>query len=174
MEKNNISTLQSVTDRGTTTTNVVYFSNSTETTGTGTGAVIIEGGISVGKRIKGESLRIEDAVFDSTKTTVNSVSATVIDEYLLSEYIASKYLVQIDEGTTTSTARFQMIEILVMAANTGTAFITSYGSVNNEGPLGQFNALVENVGGEDTVKLYFTANDTVPKTIKVLRTAMTV
>lgn len=173
-EINNISTLQSVTTRGATTTNVVYFSNTTETTGTGTGAVIIDGGISVGKRIKGESLRIEDAVFDSTKTTVNSVSATVIDEYNLNEYRSSKYLVQIDEGTTTSTARFQMIEILVLASNTGTAFITQYGSVYNNGTLGSFTAFVENVGGQDKVKLYFTANDTVPKTLKVLRTAMSV
>lgn len=173
-EINDISTLQSVTNRGSTTTNVVYFNNTTETTATGTGAVIISGGISVAKRIKGESLRIEDTVFDSTLSTSNSVSATLIDTYSLAEYRASKYLVQIDEGTTTSTARFQMIELLVLASNTGTAFITLYGSVYSHLPLGTFNALVENVGGQDTVKVYYTAIDTVPKTIKVLRTAMSV
>lgn len=173
-EINNISTLQSVTARGATTTNVVYFNNDTEASATGVGSVVVAGGISVAKRIKSESLRIEDTVFDSTVSTSTTVSATLIDVYSLADYRASKYLVQIDEGTTTSTARFQMIELLVLASNTGTAFMTQYASVYSHLPLGSFNSLVENVGGQDTVKVYFTAIDTVPKTIKVLRTAMTV
>ncbi len=170
---NNTSTLQSVTGRGNSTTNIVSFLNSTESTSTNTGGVIVVGGLGVGKRINSESIQIEDTVFDSTKTTVNSTGQYLVDTYSLNDYRSSKYFIQIDEGTD-PTARFQALEIMLLATNTGTAVATEYGIISSNGTLGSFSKDVTNTGGEWKVNLYFTPNDTVPKTIKVLRTAMTV
>jgi len=170
---NNISTLHSVTGRGNSTTNYISFLNDAESISTDSGAVTVLGGLGVGKRINSESLQIADTVFDSTKTTVDTVAQYLIDSYSLNNYRSSKYFIQIDEGTT-STARFQCMEIMLVASNTGTAFATEYGIISSNGTLGSFSKDVTNVGGDWVVNLYFTPNDTVPKTIKVLRTAMTV
>ena len=92
---------------------------------------------------------------------------------MLSKYRSAKYLIQIDEGTT-STARSHAIEIMLTANNTGTAFATPYGEITSNGPLGVFSKDVTSSLGDTYVNLYFTPIDTVPKTVKVLRTAMTV
>lgn len=170
---NNISTLETVTGRGNSTTNIVNFLNSTESTSTNTGGVVVIGGLGVGKRINSESIQIADTVFDSTKTTVNNTVQYLVDTYSLSDYRSAKYLVQIDEGTT-STARFQSVEIMLTASNTGTAFATEYGIITSNGSLGAFSKDVTVVGSEYMVNLYFTPIDSIAKTIKVLRTAMTV
>ena len=173
LQFNNISTFQSVTGRGNSTTNVINFLNPTESTSTNTGAVLISGGLGVGKRITSESIQIADTVFDSTKTTVNTTAQYLVDSYSLSNYRSSKYLIQIDEGTT-STARFQSLEMMLLATNTGTAKATEYGIVTTDGSLGSFSKDVTGVGDQWIVNLYFTPIDNIPKTIKVLRTAMTV
>jgi hypothetical protein len=173
LQFNNISTLQSVTGRGNSTTNIVKFLNTTESTSTNTGGVVLLGGLGVGKRINSESIQIADTVFDSTKTTVNNTIQYLIDTYSLNDYRSSKYLIQIDEGTT-STARFQAVEILLVANNVGGVFATEYGLVKSSIELGNFTKDITVVGGESMVNLYFTPIDSVTKTIKVLRTAMTV
>lgn len=163
----NISTLQSVTDRGATTTNVINITNATESTSTLTGAMVITGGIGVGKRITCESIRITDSVFDSTQSTVNDTSLVIVDKYDISQYRAAKYLIQIDDGTGTN-AKFHMTEISIIASNTGTVTLTEYGTVTTEGTLGVFTANV--VSGEAT--LYFQPDEISNKVIYALRTAI--
>ena len=170
---NDIATLQTVTGRGNSTTNIITFLNPTESTSTDTGGVVLLGGLGVAKRINSESIQIADTVFDSTKTTVNTTGQYLVDTYSLNDYRSSKYFIQIDEGTT-STARFQSLEIILLATNTGTARATEYGEITSDGALGSFSKDVTNVGGEWMVNLYFTPIDSIEKTIKVLRTAMTV
>ncbi len=164
---NNVSTLQSVTGRGNSTTNIVSFLNTTNSTSTDTGAVTVVGGLGVGGRITAESVRIVDAVFDSTETLVNTTNATVIDTFNTLEFRSAKYLIQIDEGTG-SGADFELIEILLVADNDGNVWATEYGVVTSNGYLGEFEAEV--VGG--VVSLYFTATYASDKNIKVLRTGM--
>lgn len=170
---NNISTLQSVTGRGNSTNNIVNFSNivnflnTTNSTSSDTGAIVVEGGIGVGGRVTAESVRIVDAVFDSTETLVNTVNPTVIDTFNISEFRSAKYLIQIDEGTGAG-ADFELIEILLVADNDGNVWATEYGVVTSNGYLGEFEAEV--VGG--VVSLYFTSIYASNKTIKVLRTGM--
>ena len=53
---NDVSTLQSVTGRGATTTNVVSFTNTTTSISTATGAVVITGGLGVGGQINATSI----------------------------------------------------------------------------------------------------------------------
>jgi len=171
LEFNNISTLQTVTGRGSATSNVIFLTSTATSTSTTTGALIISGGVGIGGRINSESLKISDTVFDSTVQTINSIAWTTIDEYSFNQFRSAKYLIQIDEGTT-STARSQVTELLTLATNSGTVYITEYGNIMPYGDLGNFDANIVNAGSDILVKLYFMATDTVPKTVKVLRTAM--
>jgi hypothetical protein len=166
---NNVSTLQTVTGRGNSTNRPVFFTTSTESTATTNGAVVITGGLGVGKRINCESLRVSDAVFDSTQTLVNTTATTAIDTYSTTQFRSAKYLIQIDEGIGTN-ADFELREILLVADNNGRVWATEYGVVTSNGDLGTFAA--EIVGSN--VTLYFTAFAVTNKTIKVLRTGMAV
>lgn len=169
---NNTSTLQTVTGRGSTTTHAINITNVTNSNSTETGALIIAGGIGAGGRITSESLRIADTVFDSTMITTNSVVPKAIDTYSLNVYRTSKYLIQIDEGTT-ATAKFHALELMLLATNTGTTRAVGYGEITSEGVLGGFSSDVQTVGTDTIVTLYFTAVDSIEKTVKVLRTSMT-
>jgi len=166
---NNVSTLQTVTSRGATTNRIVRFTTATESTTTDTGAVVITGGLGVGKRINCESLRISDAVFDSTQTLVNTTATTAIDTYSTTQFRSAKYLIQIDEGIGTN-ADFELREILLVADNNGRVWATEYGVVTSNGDLGTFAA---EISGSNVI-LYFTAFEATNKTIKVLRTGMAV
>jgi hypothetical protein len=165
-----ISTLQSVTDRGTTTTNIVHFSNTTNSTSSSTGAVVISGGLGVAGRINTESIQIADAIMDSGLVLVNTVDTTVIDAYSIDDYRSSKYIIQISDGTGPS-ANFEVIEILLLLDNSGTVYATEYAVLSSNGELGEFAADVQ---GDNMVRLYFTAYQATNKVIKTLRTAMRV
>lgn len=169
LEFNNISTLKTVTGRGNTTTSQILFQNTSQSTSTTTGALVISGGIGVGKRINCESLQIADAVFDSTQTVVNTTATTAIDTYSLTQFRSAKYLIQIDEGIGAS-ADFELREILLVADNNNSVWATEYGVVTSNGDLGTFAAEVS----ATNVLLYFTAYAATNKTIKVLRTGIAV
>ena len=171
-----ISTLQTVTDRGNSTTNVIIINNTVNSTSTVTGALIVAGGIGIGGdvRVGGDlyttNLEIADTIFDSTAVLVNTTGTVVVDSYSANEFRSSKYLIQIDEGAGGS-ANFEVLEILLLIDNIGTVYATEYGLVTSNGELGEFAA---DVGIDNRVRLYFTAYEATDKTIKVLRTAMTV
>lgn len=163
----NVSTLQSVTSRGSSTNRIVAFLNTTQSTSTTTGAVVINGGLGVGKRVTTESLRITDAIFDSNSVSTNMNSNLTIDSYSLNDYRAAKYLVQIDEGAGLS-AEYQMNEILLIANNNGVVALTEYGIVSTNGAMGSFTATVAG----NIVSLIFTPTFATQKTISVLRTSI--
>lgn len=163
----NTSTLQSVTSRGSSTNRIVTFSNTTPSTSTTTGAVIITGGLGVGQRITTESLKITDAIFDSNSVSTNLNATLEIDTYSLNDYRAAKYLIQIDEGSGVS-AEYQMNEILLIANNNGVVALTEYGIVSTNGPMGNFTATVSS----NIVSLKFTPLFATQKTISVLRTSI--
>lgn len=168
LEFNNISTLQTVTNRGHTTTNSITITNPTESESTITGAMVIKGGLGVGKRINCESIRIADSVFDSTEVALNTLATAVIDSYSVTEFRTAKYLVQIDDGIGVM-AQFQVVEILLLANNAGTVFATEYGLVTSNGELGSFTADVQI---DNIVRLYFTPFNISDKIISVLRIGM--
>jgi hypothetical protein len=163
----NISTLESVTLRGNSTTNQVIFLNTSESTSTETGSVVIAGGLGVAKQLTAESLRITDVILDSTVTQVNTTASTIIDSFNLSEFRSAKYLIQIDEGTGTG-ADFELREILLIADNDGHVWATEYGVVTSGGVLGDFEAEIFS----NVVNLYFTPFNITNKTVKVLRTGI--
>ena len=47
----NTSTLQSITDRGATTTNVIHFANTSNSTGTTTGGIVVDGGVGIAQDV---------------------------------------------------------------------------------------------------------------------------
>ena len=175
----NTSTLQTVTNRGQTTTNALLFSNTTESTSTNTGALVVSGGIGVGKRVNCESLRIADSIFDSTLVTVATTATTLVDSFLSTEFRSAKYFIQISSGGgplhTASTATFQAVELILITDNVGTVYATEYGLVSTGGVsggavLGSFTADLSII--DNTARLYFTPTAATNKTIKVLRTSM--
>ena len=161
----NTSTLQTVTNRGFTTTNKVFISNTTESTTTNTGALVVSGGIGVGKRVNCESLRIADSIFDSTEVTVSTTASVVIDSFLSTDFRSAKYFIQVTSaGTAFSVAEINLVHY------SNTVYSTQYGLVNTSGTLGSFTADLSIV--DSIVRLYFTASAATNKTIKVLRTGM--
>jgi hypothetical protein len=175
----NTSTLQTVTNRGYTTTNRISVTNSTESTNTTTGAVVVAGGLGVGKRVNCESLRIADSIFDSSLITVATTATTLVDSFLSTEFRSAKYFIQISSGGgaghTLSTATFQAVELILITDNVGTVYATEYGLVSTGGVsggavLGSFTADLSVI--DNTARLYFTPNAATNKTIKVLRTSM--
>ena len=123
---NNTSTLQTVTVRGATTDQAVHLTNTTVSTSTTTGALVVEGGVGVGGRLNAESIKIADTVFDSTLVSINTTATIVVDAYSMLDFRASKYLIQIDDNNPSPVAKFQVIELLLLVNNTGTVFATEY------------------------------------------------
>ena len=170
------STLQSVTSRGSTTTNTVtfggnaYFTDTTESVSSSTGAVIISGGLGVAKRINSESIQIADTIMDSGQVLVNNTNTIEVDSYPTTQYRSAKYLIQITDGTGVS-ANFETIEILLMIDNNQNVYATEYAVLSSGGELGEFAADVQN---DNMVRLYFTAYQASNKVLKIFRTGMTV
>lgn len=170
----NTSTLQSVTDRGAITNRVIQITNTSSSTSTNTGALVVTGGVGIGGdvqvqgRVTSESLRILDAIFDSTESTVTNLATVVIDSYDINVYRSAKYLIQVDEGTGID-ANFEVLEMLVLVNNSATVYLTQYAQITSNGPLGDFGADVQ---VDDLLRLYFTPYAATNKVINVLRTAM--
>jgi len=168
---NNISTLDTVTSRGSSSTSAITISNATSSTDVNSGALIVAGGVGIAGRVNTESIQIADTIFDSTYTVVSNTNERVIDTYSLSQYRSSKYFIQISEGTST----FHVCEIVLTATNDGTPYMTQYGQVTTAGELGTFGATgTITTGSAALISLTFKAYASSTKTIKVLRTAMTV
>lgn len=171
LEFNNISTLQSVTSRGSTTNRQITISNTTVSTSTNTGALIVSGGIGSNNSVSANGFNLPYANQSTSITSVSTTSPTVIDSYYFSQYRSAKYIIQVDEGTSVS-QRCQTSEILTVAFNTGTASVVEYATVFSTADLGNFSALMTNIGTDTVVSLYYIAVDSIPKTIKLFRTAI--
>jgi len=171
LQFNNISTLETVTSRGASTTHAIRISDSTESTATGYGALIVNGGVSIAKRINAESIKIADTVLDSTRTAINTTDSWDIDSYLLSQFRSAKYLIQVVDNDTPF--RVYSCEANLTAKNDGTPYITVYGEVTSNGSLGTVSAASTPSGGDTLIRLIFTPIDSNLKIVRVLRTAMT-
>jgi hypothetical protein len=165
-----ISTLQSVTDRGFNTTNRIVVNNTTTAVSSSTGAVVIAGGLGVGGRIYSESVQIADAIFDSMVVYINNTATVVVDYYPFSTFRSAKYVIQIDSGAG-PTAQFEVIEILLLADNIGTIYATEYAVLSSAGELGQFAAALD--VPSNNINLYFTPYAATNKELTILRTGLT-
>jgi hypothetical protein len=167
----NVSTLQSVTDRGNVTTNRIVVENTTTASSSSTGAVVIAGGLGVGGRIYSESVQIADAIFDSMVVNINNTATVVVDYYPFSTFRSAKYVIQIHSGSG-PTAQFEVIEILLLADNIGTIYATEYAVLSSAGELGVFAAALD--VPTNNINLYFTPYAATNKELTILRTGLTV
>jgi hypothetical protein len=167
----NVSTLQSVTDRGFTTSNKIIVNNTTTASSSSTGAVVIAGGLGVGGRIYSESVQIADAIFDSMVVNINNTATVVVDYYPFSTFRSAKYVIQIHSGAG-PTAQFEVIEILLLADNIGTIYATEYAVLSSAGELGVFAAALD--VPTNNINLYFTPYAATNKELTILRTGLTV
>ena len=165
-----VSTLQSVTDRGAITTNQLIIENTTTATSSSTGAVVIAGGLGVGGRIYSESVQIADAIFDSMVVYINNTATVVVDYYPFSTFRSAKYVIQIESGAG-PTAQFEVIEILLLADNIGTIYATEYAVLSSAGELGEFSAALD--VPSNNINLYFTPYAATNKELTILRTGLT-
>ena len=74
---NNTSTLQTVTQRGSTTTVVINFANQTQSVGTTTGAVIVSGGVGVGGNLYATNLYSNGSLV-VTEASIGNLGVTAI------------------------------------------------------------------------------------------------
>jgi hypothetical protein len=173
---NSTSTLQIVSDHGSTTTNVITFSNTSSSTSTNSGAIIVAGGAGIGGdlwvngSINSKSVKISESIIDSVVVSINTTATTIVDSYSVLQFRSAKYLIQIDEEDG-PTSDFQVIEILLLVDNVGTVYATEYALLTSNGDMGEFAADVQD---DNLLRLYFTSYHATSKVLKILRTGMTV
>lgn len=164
-------TLQSVTDRGATTTNAVSITNTTDSTSASTGALIVSGGVAVNKNvfvsgnvIDATSTGVAIAYNNAIQTTVATIDPTAIDTFPLATFRSGKYLIQISQGTNYQVSEFRVIH------NGTTTFITEYSVLETNGPLGDISAAI--VGSDVVISVEMNSNTSA--TFNIQRTLIVV
>ena len=165
-----VSTLQSVTTRGSFTNQVIHITNSTPSTATNNGALIVSGGVGIGGNLNvgGNVLQLGPTYYSSNQVTLNGTTQAVIDTFSAVTFRSAKYIIQIESGTGYG-MYFQVIEVLLLIDNVGNVYSTEYAILTSNGELGSFSAGVS-VG--NLVSLYFTPTYNQQTVIKLSRTTI--
>lgn len=117
------------------------------------------------------SIQYGDAQLFTRSTSINNTSTTVVDSWPALSYRTSKVLVQITDGSG-PTAKFHVVEIVVLNDNAGSVYKSEYGIITTGGEKGTFD-VDYNIGGNGLVRLLFSAASPSNKTVKVQRTSLT-
>lgn len=164
-------TLSSVTGRGATTATAISITNTTDATSNSTGALIVDGGVSVDKNIfvsgsvinatsSGTAIAHDTAI----QANLSTVSITAVDTWAIATYRSAKYLVQITQGT-----NYQVSEVMVIHNGTTTT-MTEFAVLETNGALATFTADV-NAGN---ARLLCTMGSATAAVINIKRTLMVV
>lgn len=116
------------------------------------------------------SIRFGDGQLFTRSTSINNTSTTVIDSFPAANYRTAKLLIQITDGVGTS-AKFHVVEIVVLVDNNGNVYKSEYGIITTGGAIGEFD-VDYNIGGNGLVRLLFTADEASAKQVKVVRTSI--
>ncbi len=116
------------------------------------------------------SVRFGDGQLFTRSTSINNTSTTVIDSFPAANYRTAKLLIQIADGVGTS-AKFHVVEIVVLVDNNGNVYKSEYGIITTGGAIGEFD-VDYNIGGNGLVRLLFTADEASAKQVKVVRTSI--
>ena len=96
---NDISTLQSVTSRGSSSTSAIILKNINASTSTNTGALTVAGGVGIGGSLYlGGSLTVTRQVCDPAPSAVNTSTIT-LDSFSTSTYRSAKYFISVSNPT---------------------------------------------------------------------------
>ena len=113
------------------------------------------------------SIQFGDSQLNTKVTSINNTSTTVIDSFSAAGYRTAKSLVQISDGIG-PTAKFHVVEIVVLLDNIGNVYKSEYGIITTGGERGIFD-VDYNVSGNGLVRLLFTADSPSSKVVKVVR-----
>jgi hypothetical protein len=116
------------------------------------------------------SVRFGDGQLFTRSTSINNTSTTVIDSFPAANYRTAKLLIQIADGVGTS-AKFHVVEIVVLVDNNGNVYKSEYGIITTGGTVGEFD-VDYNIGGNGLVRLLFTADAASAKQVKTVRTSI--
>jgi len=116
------------------------------------------------------SVRFGDGQLFTRSTSINNTSTTVIDSFPAANYRTAKLLIQIADGVGAS-AKFHVVEIVVLVDNSGNVYKSEYGIITTGGAIGEFD-VDYNIGGNGLVRLLFTADAASAKQVKVVRTSI--
>jgi hypothetical protein len=108
----------------------------------------------------GTSLALPDALLGSATATVGT-SATTVDSFLVSQYTAAKYVVQLKKS-----GNIEVIEILVAVDGDNNVYLTEYANVQSNGELGTTNAVYLGASLEVVLQVTAAAADTSVKVSK--------
>ena len=113
------------------------------------------------------SIQYGDSQLVTRVTSINNTSTTVIDSFSAASYRTAKSIVQITDGIG-PTAKFHVVEIVVLLDNVGNVYKSEYGIITTGGERGVFD-VDYNVGGNGLVRLLFAASAASSKVVKVVR-----
>jgi hypothetical protein len=141
------STLQTVTGRGSVTSNAISITSTAASTGTATGALTVAGGVGIGGIVyigiqttgTVNAMVYGSALLATINATTSTSIQTIVDSFSTSTYRSAKYFCQITSGT----SYVHISEISVFHAN-GVSYINEYGISTNNGILGVYDANISN------------------------------
>jgi len=192
----NISTLQSVTDRGSTTDNVVTLTNTTPSLNTVSGALVVAGGLGVGGNVNfggdltvggtvnvgtithnntatfNQSILHQGTLLETLVTSANTTATTIIDSFNADLYRSCRSVVQIEDGGLTgSDQNYQLTEMVLLMDQNGNIYKSEYGIFSTSGTeIGNFSADYDTL--THSIRLFFTAYTATNKIVVVSKTAM--
>lgn len=152
--------------------------NTTQSSNTTTGALVISGGVGIAKNLHvGEDLTVNGKIFNRTvggtvltedeviQFSIATDAPTVIDSFAAGTYRSAKYLIQISQGSDYQLSEFRVIH------NGTNAFVTEYSVLETNGPLaGPFTAAV----AAGTLSVSVTMNSSSAATVNMVRTTVVV
>lgn len=134
---NNTSTLQTVTQRGSTTTVVLTFANATNSTGTTTGALIVTGGVGVGGNLYASNLYSNGSPV-VTESSIGDLGVTALTAGTDTAVSSSTGVIVIWNTSTldTVTQRGSTTTAAITILNTASSTSTNSGALTVSGGVG--------------------------------------
>lgn len=164
-------TLASVTGRGATTTTAISITNTTDATSNTTGALQVDGGVSVDKNVFVSGAVVHATTAGSAvahdvgiRANLSTTSATPVDTWAIASFRSAKYLVQITQGS-----NYQVSEIMVIHNGTTTT-MTEYAVLETSSALATFTSDVSS----GNARLICTMGSATAATINIKRTILVV
>jgi hypothetical protein len=176
----NTSTLQSVTNRGSSSSAVISFTNTSSSTSTTTGALVVTGGVGIGGRLNiAGPLNVGNTstgtisaitygntlLASYTSGIITSTSTSTLDSFDITLYRSAKYFCQVTSGSN----YVHISEISVFHA-INNAYINEYGISVNNTVLGTYDA---SINGNNLI-VTFTPSTTTATVVKMTRLTLTI
>jgi hypothetical protein len=169
-----------VTNRGSSSSAVISFTNTSSSTSTTTGALVVTGGVGIGGRLNiAGPLNIGNAstgtisaitygntlLASYTSGIITSTSTSILDSFDITLYRSAKYFCQVTSGSN----YVHISEISVFHA-INNAYINEYGISVNNTILGTYDS---SINGNNLI-VTFTPNTTTATVVKMTRLTLTI